>query len=165
MSEASGPPAYDGDGEMVGVRGCPLPPTLLYDVANHMWYRPLEGGLVRLGMTMVAVALADFRIFAFTPKRVGRDLEAGRACATVESSKWVGPARIAFDGVVEAVNEALIERPATLARDPYGAGWMLDARPTGSLASAGLLTGAAAHAAYRAWMDDNDFPGCSPPDE
>lgn len=145
---------------IVTVKGCPFPVGLLYDVPNHLWYEPLAGGLVRLGMTVVAVALANGRIFAFTPKRVGRALEKGRSGATIESSKWVGPARVAFDGVVVAVNDALIDRPSLMVADPYGAGWMMTARPATDDALAGLTPGAAVAGAYTDWMRDNNFPGC-----
>lgn len=147
------------------VRGCVFPKRFHYDVANHMWYEPIDDGLIRVGMTMVGPALADYRIFAFTPKRVGRALEAQKSCATIESSKWVGPARIAFDGIVEAVNEDLIDRPGQLATDPYGAAWMLIARPANADALAGLVTGDAMVDAYTRWLDDNDFAGCFPESE
>lgn len=152
--------AGGSDADVFTVRGCAFPKHLHYDVRNHMWYEPLEGGLVRVGMTAVGPALADNRIFAFTPKRVGRGLDASRSCATIESSKWVGPARIAFDGLVEQVNEDLIDHPGRLVEDPYGAGWMLIARPAAADALAGLLTGERAAEAYAKWMEDNDFPGC-----
>lgn len=152
-------PRPDDGGDAV-VKGCRFPMRLYYDVPNHMWYEPQPGSLVRVGMTIVAAALADNRIFAFTPKRVGRDLEKGRSCATVESSKWAGPARIAFDGIVEAINEELMDRPDLLVTDPYEAGWMLLARPTAENALAALVSGAAVAEAYSRWMDDNDFPGC-----
>lgn len=150
------------DGGEVIVRGCRFPTHLLYDVAHHMWYRPEGDGLVRLGMTAVGPALASNRIFAFTPKRVGRDLEKGRSCATIESSKWVGPARVAFDGQVVEVNETLIDRPDLMVDDPYDAGWFILARPSTPDILASLVTGPAVAAAYEAWMQANDFPGCEP---
>lgn len=143
------------------VKGCAFPTHLHYDVINHMWYQPAGDGLLRVGMTIVAAALADNRIFAFTPKRVGRDLEVGRSCATIESSKWVGPARIAFDGVVEAINEDLIDHPDKLVTDPYASGWMLVARPSTPDPLSGLVTGEAIADAYAAWMHANDFGGCA----
>lgn len=72
---------------VIVINGCRFPRHLFYDVPHHMRYQPLENGLVRVGMTAVARALADLRIFAFTPKRVGREVEAGHSCATIESSK------------------------------------------------------------------------------
>ncbi|MFV0368337.1 MAG: glycine cleavage system protein H [Hyphomicrobiaceae bacterium] len=146
---------------IVYVRGCPFPSHLHYDVANHMWYEPIDSELIRCGMTVIGPAMADRRIFAFTPKRVGRDVEAGKSCATIESSKWVGPARIAFDGVVIEVNEAAIERPALLVEDGYGRGWMMIVRPATENALAELITGDDVVPAYLGWMNDADFPGCS----
>ncbi|MCP8937568.1 glycine cleavage system protein H [Alsobacter sp. SYSU M60028] len=142
------------------VRGCVFPDHLRYDVDNHVWYEPLPDGSFRLGMTSVAVALAG-DILAFTPRRVGRPVEKNRACATVESGKWVGPARIAFDAEVSAVNDALIARPSLANADPYGAGWMIEARPAGPFDPAALLRGEAAARAYADWMDREGFEGCA----
>lgn len=153
------------DSDVLEIRGCRFPMRLSYDIENHMWYEPLEGGAVRVGMTMVGPALADYRIFAFTPKRVGREVEAQKACATIESSKWVGPARIAFSAIVEAVNEDLMRNPAWLVSDPYGAAWMLVVRPKHPEAIESLLTGDAMVAAYTRWLDENDFAGCFPVSE
>lgn len=148
---------------MITVRGCPFPEHLLYDVPNHVWYERLENGNFRLGMTSVAVALAG-QILAFTPRRVGRPVEAGRACATLESGKWVGPARIVFDGTVEAVNEAMIERPFLASEDCYGRGWMIEAKPEDIRQLEGLVSGNALAEAYEAWMAAENFPGCAPPE-
>lgn len=147
---------------MADLRGCRFPEALFYDVANHVWYEPQDDGSFRAGLTPVAVVLASRQIFAVTPKRVGRAVEAGRSAATIESSKWVGPMRLAFDGTVQAVNEALIDRPATLIDDPYGAGWVMGVRAAAGVSAplAGLVTGADVAPAYDAWMAANDFPGC-----
>ena len=91
---------------MPTVRGCNLPDDLLYDVENNIWYRDNADGTVTLGMTAVAAAMAG-QLVAFTPKKAGRSVEAGKSCATIESGKWVGPAKIAFDAEVVEVNEAL----------------------------------------------------------
>lgn len=149
-------------GTPIEVRGCRFPAHLLYDVPNHIWYAPEADGTLRVGLTEVAVALASRRIFAVTPKRVGRAFEAGRSAAMIESSKWVGPARLAFDGKVTAINEALAARPALAAEDPYGAGWVMIVRPAGALPEGVLVTGAAIGPAYEAWMGASDFPGCAP---
>ena len=147
--------------DLLSVRGCALPRGLHYDVGQHMWYAPLDADRIRLGMTSVAVALAG-EVLAFTPKRVGRRFEAGRSCATIESGKWVGPARACFAGEVLEINEALMARPRLANLDPYGEGWMIVARPDDPVAAlAGLVTGNAIAAAYEAWMDRSDFKGCA----
>lgn len=145
---------------MALVRGCSFPDDLWYDVRNHVWYKPEGEGVLRTGMTPVAIALAR-EVLVFTPKRVGREFEKGRAFATVESAKWVGAVRAAFDGIVVAVNDALIGRPTVANSDCYGAGWMMVVRPASDDWNAGLVTGAAIAAAYEAWMDAEGFSGCA----
>src|SRR5579859_5858816 len=110
------------------VRGCNLPDDILYDVENHTWYRELGDGAVEMGMTTVATALAG-QLVAFTPKKVGRSVQAGKSCATIESGKWVGPAKIAFDAEVAEINDALAANPKLANSDPYGAGWLVKVRP------------------------------------
>lgn len=143
------------------IRGCHFPDELLYDIPNHAWYRELPDGTVQVGLTAVAAALAG-QIVAFTPKRVGRAVEAGKSCATVESGKWVGPARIAFDGEVVAINDELESRPGIANRDPYGKGWMVIARPADwAAAKARLTPGSALAEAYEAKMAADGFAGCA----
>lgn len=145
---------------MALVRGCSFPDELLYDVLRHVWYSPQADGLVRLGITRVGVALAR-EVLIFTPKRVGKPFEAGRAVATVESAKWVGSVRAGFAGTVEAINEALLAHAASVNVDCYGEGWMLVVRPANTDWQAGLVTGAEVASAYEAWMEENGFEGCS----
>ena len=92
---------------MPTVRGCNLPDELLYDVDNHIWFQDQGDGTVKLGMTAVATAMAG-KLVAFTPKRVGRAVRAGKSCGTLESGKWVGPAKSAAGGEVVSVNEDMI---------------------------------------------------------
>lgn len=144
---------------MVDVRGCAFPDALLYDVPNLLWYQPDGDGTVRVGLTPVATALSG-TMLGFTPKRPGRDFEKDRSFATIESGKWVGPARAAFDGVVVAFNEALMERPNIANADAYGAGWMLVVKPSQADWRGGLVTGAAIAPAFEAWMQAEGFKGC-----
>jgi len=148
---------------MPDVRGCHLPDDLLYDVDNHIWFQALPDGNVKLGMTTVATAMAG-QLVAFTPKKAGRRLEAGRSCATIESGKWVGPAKSLAGGEVAAVNEALIARPAIANEDPYGAGWMVIVKPDDwASVKLGLTIGSEVGARYDAKMDADGFPGCACP--
>ena len=91
---------------MPSVRGCNIPDDLLYDVDNHIWFQEQGDGNVKLGMTTVATAMAG-KLVAYTPKKVGRSVQPGKSCGTLESGKWVGPAKSAAGGEVVAVNEAL----------------------------------------------------------
>ncbi len=145
---------------MTLVRGCRFPSDLYYDVPNHVWYKPEENGVVRAGMTPVAIVLAR-EVLVFTPKRVGMTFERGRSFATVESAKWIGAVRAAFDGRVVAVNETLIAHPMMANDDCYGAGWMMLVHPETDVWRDGLATGDALKSAYEAWMEQEAFAGCA----
>ena len=146
---------------MPDVRGCHMPDDLLYDVDNHIWFRELPDGTVKLGMTTVATAMAG-NLVAFTPKKVGREVQAGKSCATVESGKWVGPAKSAAGGEIAAVNEDLVNKPSLANEDPYEAGWMIVLKPADWAAVKGTLTpGSAVAPKYEAKMAADGFAGCA----
>lgn len=146
---------------MPDVRGCQLPDELLYDVENHIWFKEVGDGTVKLGMTTVATAMAG-QLVAFTPKKVGRSVQAGKSCATVESGKWVGPAKSAAGGEVVAVNEELVAKPGLANDDPYGAGWMVILKPEDWAAvKPGLVPGSQVAGPYEAKMTADGFAGCA----
>lgn len=146
---------------MPDVRGCHLPDELLYDVDNHIWFKELGDGNVKLGMTTVAIAMAG-KLVAFTPKKAGRAVQAGKSCATVESGKWVGPAKTAAAGQIVEVNEALVAAPTLANDDPYGAGWLVVLKPDDwAGAKATLTPGAQSAAPYEAKMAADGFAGCA----
>lgn len=143
------------------VKGCNLPDDLLYDVDNNMWFREMGDGTVRLGMTAVATAMAG-QLVAFTPKKAGKAIDAGKSCATVESGKWVGPAKSAAGGEVVEVNKALVDTPKLANEDPYDKGWMIVLRPTNwDGVKVGLTKGSEVAAKYEAKMAADGFAGCS----
>lgn len=145
---------------MPTVRGCNLPDDLLYDVENHTWFTEVGDGTVKIGMTTIATAMAG-QLVAFTPKKVGRKVRAGRSCATVESGKWVGPAKSAAGGEVIAVNDVLLTNPGMANEDPYDA-WMVQLQPDDwDSVKAGLVPGSDVAAPYEAKMDSEGFEGCT----
>ena len=146
---------------MPDVRGCHLPDDLLYDVDNHIWVRELDDGKIKLGMTTIATAMAG-QLVAFTPKKVGRTVKPGKSCGTVESGKWVGPAKSLAGGEVIEVNTELVSKPSTANEDPYEAGWMVIIQPDDwDSVKGSLLPGTDVAAAYEAKMDADGFDGCA----
>jgi len=145
---------------MPTVRGCNLPDDLLYDVDNHTWFTEVGDGTVRLGMTAIATAMAG-QLVAFTPKKVGRSVRPGRSCATVESGKWVGPAKSAAGGEVVGVNEDLLTNPSMANEDPYAA-WLVQLQPDDwENVKAGLTPGSDVAGPYEAKMESEGFEGCA----
>ena len=112
-------------------------------------------------MTMIATGMAG-QLVAFTAKKPGKTIGEGKSCATVESGKWVGPAKIAFEAEILEVNEELNANPKLANTDTYGAGWMVKVKPTDPGAALGLLIpGSAVAGPYEAKMAADEFAGCA----
>ena len=145
---------------MANVRGCHLPDELLYDVENHTWFQEVGDGNLRLGMTTVATAMAG-QLVAFTPKKVGRKVRAGKSCATIESGKWVGPAKSVAAGEVVEINQALVDNPSMANDDPYAAWLVVIAPEDWDSVKPTLTPGAEVAGPYEAKMDADGFAGCA----
>ncbi|MFN2117714.1 MAG: glycine cleavage system protein H [Candidatus Promineifilaceae bacterium] len=145
---------------MTIIRGCELPEDLYYLIDKHVWAKPLESGLVRVGMTAPAVGMAGGKLAGVTVSRRKMDklVPQGKSVATVESSKYVGPVPAPVTGTLVKKNEKLADDPNLAANDPYGEGWIAELDPTdweGEKAS--LATGASGLAAYEAALEEAGF--------
>jgi len=141
---------------MATMRGCNLPDDLFYLVEKHVWAKPLEGGVVRVGMTAPAGKLAGGNLAAVTvrKKNIGQPIAAGKSVATVESSKFVGPVPSPVSGTLLRGNDKLETAPNLAVSDPYGEGWIAEIQASAWEAEKGsLATGAAAVSQYRAKLE------------
>ena len=119
--------------------GCWVPPELLYDLERDVWIREEEDGTVTLGMTDIAQTRAG-KLVSILFKAPGRQLKAGQSAVTVESAKWVGPFPTPLSGEIVATNQAAFDADILVAnRDPYGAGWLVQLRPSDLAAERPLL--------------------------
>lgn len=89
----------------------------------HVWAKPEEGGLFRLGFDQFAQRLAGPILYART-RAVGKGVKQGKSFGTIETAKWVGPLRCPFSGTIVEVNEKLKEKPELINEDPYDSGWV-----------------------------------------
>lgn len=93
---------------------------------THEWVR-VRDTLATVGISDHAQhELADV-VFVELPV-VGRQLQAGAACAVVESVKTASDIYSPVSGEVTAVNLELVQHPELVNRDPYGAGWFFQVR-------------------------------------
>ncbi|MCX2726785.1 glycine cleavage system protein H [Thermomicrobium sp. 4228-Ro] len=137
-------------------RGCVIPLDLLYDVDRDVWVR-LEGEVATLGMTDPAQTRAG-KLVAIRFRRPGTVVEQGRALATIESGKWVGPFPAPFRCEIVETNQAAFERDMLIAnRDPYGDGWLVRVRPLAPEQLQELVTGEEAFARYQKRIDQLDL--------
>jgi glycine cleavage system H protein len=145
---------------MGAVRGCNIPEDLLYNIENNVWVRRESDGTATVGLTSYACSLAG-QIVSYTPKKPGKEVKKDKSCATVESGKWVGPAKTPVTGEVVDTNPAVAAKPGLINEDPYGEGWLVKIKPQDWDGEAGdLKTGADAMAAFEAKMEADGFGGC-----
>jgi glycine cleavage system H protein len=145
---------------MGAVRGCDIPEDLLYNIESNVWVRKEADGTATVGLTSYACSLAG-QIVSYTPKKVGKSVKQDKSCATVESGKWVGPAKTPVGGEVVATNDAVAAKPGLINEDPYGEGWLVKIKPDDwDGESSALKTGADALSAFEAKMDADGFGGC-----
>jgi glycine cleavage system H protein len=90
---------------------------------KHEWMKR-EGDTVSAGLTDYAQDMLKDIVYVELPE-VGRKLTAGEGFAVIESVKAVSDCYAPVDGVVVAVNEALLDQPELLNQDPYGEGWIV----------------------------------------
>ena len=90
---------------------------------SHEWARVDGDGKVTVGISDHAQGLLGDLVYVELPN-VGDTVEAGTACAVVESVKAASDVYAPISGKVVAVNEALADKPETINEDAYGDGWL-----------------------------------------
>lgn len=114
-----------------------IPADLKYS-KSHEWVK-IEGDTALVGLTDYAQdALGDI-VFVNLPEE-GDEVEAEEAFADVESVKAVSDVYSPVSGTVAEINEELLDDPAAVNNDPYGA-WFV--KLEGVESAEGLLDAAA----------------------
>jgi glycine cleavage system H protein len=97
---------------------------------EHDWAR-IEGGEATLGITWYAQdALGE--LVHYEPPDDGATISAGSSYGEVESVKAVSDLIAPLSGEVLEVNSKVVDAPETVNDDPYGEGWLIRIRLSGS---------------------------------
>ena len=138
--------------------GCEFVPGLYYDKEFQIWVSDAAGdGSLTVGMTDISQSIAG-KILHVRVRRPGNRRPAGKPVATLESGKWAGPVPNLFECIIEEANEAVLDTPILLNRDPYGA-WIARVRPVDDVVTAlsVLVQGDDARAGYCARARNEDI--------
>ena len=103
------------------------PENLRY-TQTHEWAN-IEGEAATMGLTDHAQSELGDIVFVSLPE-VGDELVAGESFAEVESVKAVSEVNSPVSGTVVEVNEDLLDNPALVNEDPYGAWFVRIENPT-----------------------------------
>lgn len=95
---------------------------------SHEWARVEDNGTVTVGISDHAQSLLGDLVYVELPS-VGDEVQAGNACAVVESVKAASDVYAPVSGEVVAVNAALGDKPETINEDAYGEGWIFVVKP------------------------------------
>lgn len=98
-------------------------PTDLRYTETHEWVSNEEDGTVKVGITDHAQSQLGDLVYVELPE-VGDRVEAGDACAVVESVKAASDVYSPVTGEVAAVNEDLADSPELVNQDAFGDGWL-----------------------------------------
>jgi glycine cleavage system H protein len=105
---------------------------------SHEWVRVEADGTVSVGITDFAQdALGDI-VFVDLPK-VGASLAAGKDCCVIESVKAAGDVYAPVAGEVVAVNDAVVDEPASINTGAFDA-WLFKLKPANAADVDALLS-------------------------
>jgi glycine cleavage system H protein len=98
-------------------------PTDLRYTETHEWVSNEEDGTIKVGITDHAQSQLGDLVYVELPE-VGDRVEAGDACAVVESVKAASDVYSPVTGEITAVNEDLEDSPELVNQDAFGDGWL-----------------------------------------
>jgi glycine cleavage system H protein len=127
-----------------------IPDSLKY-TQSHEWLRDRGDGIIEIGITDHAQDALGELVYVETPE-VGRQIDAGETCATVESVKSASDVYSPIGGEIVDANDSLADAPEKVNNDPYGNGWLARIRA----AEGTVLDGFMDAAAYSDYCENGD---------
>ena len=115
----------------------PVPDDRTY-LDSHEWHKA-EGDLIAIGVSQPAVDELTDITYLEVAKDAG-PIAKGESFGEIESVKATSELYCGVAGEVVEVNQAVIDNPALINEDCYGAGWIIKVRPTDPDAVKHLLT-------------------------
>ena len=116
-----------------------IPEQLRY-TPTHEWCR-MDGPIVVIGVTEHGVGPVGNVIYIELPE-AGDDVLHEVPFGEIEGTRGVKDLVSPFDGVVEAVNSAVVLKPEVLMKEPYEESWLIRLRPDSPASLENLLSAA-----------------------
>ncbi len=106
---------------------------------SHEWARMEDDGTVTVGISEHAQGQLGDLVYVELPS-VGDSVDAGNACAVVESVKAASDVYSPVSGSIIKVNDGLADKPETINEDAFGDGWIFRVKPSNPAEMDELLT-------------------------
>lgn len=95
---------------------------------SHEWHKP-EGDVVAIGVSQFAVEeLTDITYLEVSAE--SGPIAAGETFGEIESVKATSDLYCGIDGEVVEVNREVLDNPALVNDDPFGAAWIIKVKPS-----------------------------------
>ena len=104
-------------------------PADLKYTKNDEWVR-VEGDEITMGITDYAQDQLSDVVFVEIVAVEGDQLDQGETWAVVESVKAAADVYLPVSGEITAINEALMDSPELINKDPFGDAWIIKVRMT-----------------------------------
>lgn len=104
-----------------------LPVEYLYS-PSHLWLARQEGSLWRVGLTKFATRMLGEMVDCGFELKPGSPVASGQIIGWVEGFKAISDIYCVLEGNFSRANPVLKEKINAISKDPYGAGWLYEAR-------------------------------------
>lgn len=107
---------------------------------KHEWVEQLQDdeGCVRVGITHYAAEALGDVVYVELPEE-GTQVKQGEEVGALESVKAASELYSPVTGLVVGPNPTVMDKPATLNKDPEGEGWLLKLKPSNTGEMEGLM--------------------------
>ena len=92
---------------------------------NHLWFRQLQEGLFQVGLTQPKVIGRGKILFVEFLVKPGERVQNGTELFEVETQKSIIAIESPVNGIVERVNEEIVNHLDAVRRKTYQSGWLL----------------------------------------
>src|SRR3990167_171923 len=103
-------------------------PEQLQYTKTHEWVKS-DKDILTIGITDHAQTMLGDLVYVELPE-TDSGFNHGQECAVIESVKAAADIYCPVSGEIIEINEAVINNPQLINRDPYGQGWLFRLRPT-----------------------------------
>ena len=107
---------------------CPIIPDRLLYSRDHIWAMVTSEGNVRLGLSDFAQSRMD-GIVRVQIGRIGCEIEKGKPFGNIETWMFKFDLHSPVIGKIIKANEAIINEPFIINKDPYETGWIAEVKP------------------------------------
>jgi glycine cleavage system H protein len=104
-------------------------PGGLFFHQGHTWAKLDTSGAVKVGLDDFVQKIIG-RIDGIKPRKIGDSIFQGEKLVTIQQGKRKAEFNSPVDGVIDSINEEIVNNPKVIKENPYEKGWIYSIKPT-----------------------------------